>query len=183
MYVFSALVFLVSTVCKLLFAPRLEWSGFSPLIAVALFSGLMARDKKDAFFLPLVSLFVSDLAIELLYQAKLFPFAGLYQYQLVNYGLLLVSTLIGRAIKGTNPAQLGIGALLSPTVFFLSSNYLVWASAGQSFYPKTLAGLQTCYMAGIPFYARSVAATVLFLPLLMFGYNKIVEGRKVPSIA
>ena len=43
------------------------------------------------------------------------------------------------------------GVLASATSFFLLSNFMVWASGG--LYPHSVAGLASCYAAGIPFMA------------------------------
>ena len=41
--------------------------GFAPQISMALFGGAVLKDKKWAFALPLVSLFLSDLLYQVLY--------------------------------------------------------------------------------------------------------------------
>jgi hypothetical protein len=51
------------------------------------------------------------------------------------------------------------GVLASATSFFLASNFAVWASGG--LYPRTLAGLGTCYVAAIPFYRNDLVSTGL----------------------
>jgi hypothetical protein len=51
------------------------------------------------------------------------------------------------------------GALISATSFFLVSNFAVWA--GSHLYPRTLAGLATCYTAAIPFYRNDLVSTAL----------------------
>ena len=57
-------------------------------------------------------------------------------------------------------------ALASSVSFFVVSNFAVWAC--WAMYPKTLAGLMTCYAAGIPFFRRGVAGDMLFAAV-MFG--------------
>ncbi len=68
--------------------------------------------------------------------------------------LLREKTTLTRGIAAT---------LLGPTGFFLVSNFGVWAGAGRIMYPQTLAGLGTCYVAGLPFYRNDLAATALVL--------------------
>ncbi len=55
----------------------------------------------------------------------------------------------------------GTGVLAS-TAFFVVSNYTVWAAPG-SWYPHTLAGLETCYTAALPFYRNDLLSTLLVL--------------------
>ena len=57
--------------------------------------------------------------------------------------------------------RVAAGALLGPTSFFVISNYVVWAQGG--LYPHTLAGLQACYVAAIPFYRNDLASTSIVL--------------------
>jgi hypothetical protein len=67
-------------------------------------------------------------------------------------------------------------ALTSSVSFFLVSNFGVWAA--YNMYPKTLPGLISCYVAGIPFYQHRFAGDLLFtavffaIPVLL----KLPEG-------
>jgi hypothetical protein len=54
----------------------------------------------------------------------------------------------------------------------------MWLSSG--FYPRTLVGLEACYMAAIPFFQNTVAGDLLFSALL-FGGFALLE-RKVPGL-
>ena len=180
---FYTLLVAVTTFAKLLFAPRLAWSGFSPIIAIALFSGMMIKDKSASFLLPLVSLFISDLIIEGLFQLKLFPFQGLYGYQLFNYSLLLISTLVGWAIKGKNFKSVVTAGFVGTTLFFLLSNFSVWFCSSEEFYTHDLAGLVKCFAAGLPFYSHSLIATYCFLPLILLGYNYLLSNKVSVALA
>jgi len=173
---FTLFVVALATASKLLFAAKIEWSGFSPVIATALFSGMIVKDKKLSFLLPLVALFLSDVIIQLLYVNHLFVFAGLYKYQMVNYALLLSATLIGWMLQGKSIAAVGLGALIAPTVFFLASNFLVWY--GSKTYSQDIAGLGLCYAAGIPFYKHALGATLVFLPTLIVMYNYVIKQKQ-----
>lgn len=176
LFLFTVFLIFIATACKLLFSPKLGWSGFSPIFAIALFSGMMIKDKSTSFLLPLIALFASDVLIELFYKLDMFPFAGFYSHQIVNYGLLLLATLIGWAVKGRNYSNLFAGVVAAPTVFFLLSNLSVWASSGAyQLYPKTMAGLIACYVGGLPFYERSLVATLVFVPVVIMAYNYIVK--------
>ena len=89
---FTAVLVALATACKYFFGPDLDWSGFSPVIAIALLAGMIIRQKKMSFILPLLALFISDAAIQFLYSRDLFPYAGFYSGQWVNYLLLLAVT-------------------------------------------------------------------------------------------
>ncbi len=180
---FTWILVALATISKLLFAAKIEWSGFSPIIAIALFSGMIIKDKSKSFLLPLVALFVSDMLIQAFYQLGWFPFAGIYAHQWVNYGILLSVTLLGWALKGRNYSSLLTGAIAAPTLFFLISNFLVWSGHGGLQRPLTFNGLILCYGDALPFYKHALAGTLLFLPALLFLYNYIVKGSSKLTLA
>jgi hypothetical protein len=62
--------------------------GFAPQIAIALFGGALITDKKYAFALPLLSMFISDVIFELLHINGLSNIGGFYSGQLINYAIL-----------------------------------------------------------------------------------------------
>src|SRR5215831_18043595 len=91
---FTILLAVLATACKYFFGADLGWAGFSPIIAIALFSGLIIKDRNLSFLLPLLALFLSDVSIQGLYKQGLFPYGGFYSGQWINYLLLLGCTLI-----------------------------------------------------------------------------------------
>ena len=179
---FTILLVALQVVCKLMFANNLAWSGFSPFIAIALFSGLIIKEKNMSFLLPLLALFISDAVIHVLYLNGRFAFPGFYSGQWINYLLLLSATLIGWILKGKKYSTLFAGAIAAPTVFFLASNFLVWAGS-QVTYTKDFNGLMNCYNAGLPFYRNSLIATIVFLPVILFSYNYLTKKKVVLTLA
>jgi len=181
--VFTLILVALATACKYLFGPDLDWSGFSPVIAIALFSGFIIKQKGMSFLLPLLALFISDAVIQLLYTQGLFPYAGFYDGQLKNYAILLAATLIGWALKGRNISSLLTGAIAAPTVFFLLSNFGVWMGTTEVTYTKDFSGLMTCYAAGLPFYKNALIATLVFLPGILLVYNYLTRNKAALTIA
>jgi len=168
----------VATACKFYFGPDIEWSGFSPVIAIALFSGFIIKEKSNSFMFPLLALLFSDLAIQVLYNQGLFDYPGFYGGQWKHYAVLLISTLIGWGLKGRSYASLLAGSLVSPVLFFLVSNFIVWTSMGaEAIYPKTFSGLMLCYEAGLPFLKNSMMATIIFVPAIALGYNLMTQRK------
>ena len=178
---FTALLVVAAVFSKLYFSTKLEWSGFSPIMAIALLAGMIIKDKSASFLLPLASLFISDIIIEVLFRFKLFPYEGFYGYQLLNYALLLVTTLVGWLMKGNKMSRVIGGAIIAPTLFFALSNLTVWFSA--SFYTKDLNGLTECYVAALPFYLHSLIATFVFLLVFLFSYNYITKSERKLLVA
>ena len=175
--VFTLLLVIVATVCKFFLGPDLDWSGFSPIFAIALFAGFIVREKGNSFLLPLLALFISDVLIHLMYTQGLFPYAGFYDGQLRNYAILLIATWIGWALKGRNLSSLLAGAIAAPTVFFLLSNFSVWLSVSEVVYTRDFNGLMSSYAAGLPFYKNGLISTLLFLPAILLGYNYIAKSK------
>ncbi|MBS1573992.1 MAG: hypothetical protein JST09_01710 [Bacteroidetes bacterium] len=180
--VFTIILIVLATACKFLFGPSLAWSGFSPVIAIALFAGFIMKQKDISFLFPLLALLISDVVIQALYENNLFPYAGFYSGQWKNYLVLLATTLIGLALKGRSRLSLLAGALIAPTFFYLLSNLNVWASQ-EILYPKNFSGLLQCYAAGIPFYRNSLIATIVFLPVILIAYNYIMRNKPVLTVA
>ena len=96
--------------------------GFAPQYAMAIFGGaLFVRDKKWAFLLPVVSMFLSDLLYQLLYNYGLSPIYGFYEGQWQNYLLFASLTCIGFLVKKINVPAVLAASLASPTVYFILS--------------------------------------------------------------
>jgi hypothetical protein len=180
---FTLILVVLATACKFFFGPDLDWSGFSPIFAIALFAGFIIRQKDMSFLLPLLALFISDAVIQLLYTQGLFPYAGFYDGQVKNYAILLSATLIGWALKGRNTGSLLAGAIAAPTVFFLLSNLGVWMGTTEVTYTKDFSGLMTCYAAALPFYKNALIATLVFLPGILLAYNYMTRNRAALTIA
>lgn len=180
---FTAVLVMLATACKFFFGPDITWSGFSPVIAIALFAGFIIRKKDMSFMLPLLALFISDALIHVLYLTGNFEYAGFYGGQWKNYLLILSATLIGWLLKGTRTGGLVAGGFLAPTFYFLASNYMVWQATTEAVYPKTFNGLITCYEAGLPFYKNSLAAMLVFLPVILLAYNYMTKKKVTLSLA
>jgi hypothetical protein len=161
--------------------------GFAPMIAMAIFGGSVIKDKKFAFLFPLLAMFISDGFYQLLYINGVGNIPGFYEGQLINYILFGGLTVFGFFIKNFNIKKIALASFAAPTVYFLISNFLVWASAspmaGLS-RPKTFAGLMMCYGDGLPFYPWSVASSFIF-SALFFGsyYFMITRPRKAEIVA
>lgn len=175
--VFTIILVVLATACKFFFGPELTWSGFSPVIAIALFAGFIMKEKDMSFLLPLAALFISDLVIQGLYSIGEFDYAGIYSGQWKNYLILMTAVLIGWGLKGRKRSSLLAGTFAAPTVFFLVSNFMVWMAATEVVYAKSFAGLMICYEAGLPFYRNSLIATMIFLPVILLSYNYITRNK------
>jgi len=162
--------------------PGRPW-GFAPQIAMGLFSGSILRGKASAFAMPLFSMLISDLIYQGLYMMNLTPIAGFYDGQWINYLLFMAITLIGFAVNPSRLMQIAGGCIGGTVFYFLSSNFAVWIGGGLDVnnmpYPKTLNGLSSCYVAGLPFLITSFIATLVFSTILFGGYYLINRSLKM----
>jgi hypothetical protein len=135
--------------------------NFSPIGAMALFSGAYLGRRGMAFVAPLGAMVLSDLVL------------GFYSAVWITYSAVALIVLIGwLALSRVSVVRLGMAAVASSVVFFLVSNFGTWAVGGM--YPHSLAGLAACYVAAIPFYQNTVAGD-LFYTTLLFGGFRIAE--------
>ena len=128
---------------------------FSPVTAIALFGGLNFNDKRVAFSIPLLILFLSDLII------------GISLINLFVYTGFLTIVFFGTKIKSIKFGNI----ILSSFIFFLISNFGVWIIG----YPKNIEGLILCYTMAIPFFGYSIAGDLFFGYLFKFSFGKITS--------
>ncbi len=135
----------------------------TPLAAIALFGGAHFADKRLAFLVPLAALLLSDLIL------------GLHSQMPGVYAGFALVVCVGFVLRGrTRALPVAVAALIGSCVFYLVSNFGVWATG--SWYPKTAAGLGACYVAGIPFFRNSLVGD-LFYTALLFGIFALAEKR------
>jgi hypothetical protein len=143
--------------------------NFTPVGAMALFSGAVVRDRRLAFLFPLLALFAGDL------------FVGFYKLalMLIVYASFLLSVLIGRFLQGRCTfLRISAATFLGSAQFFLISNFGVWWLLGT--YPKTAAGLASCYLTGLPLLWNTLAGDI-FYAILLFGAFALAE-RFIPIL-
>ena len=147
----------------------------TPVGAMFLFSGATFRSRRDSLLAPLVALLVSDYAvIRFLYAGKYGWFSP-YTWT----GFLLTGLLGWTLRKKLTLPRVAAASLAGSVVFFLVSNFGVWAAGG--LYPRTPAGLVECYLAAVPFFRNSLLGD-LFYNAAMFGsYSWLMHRR--PAVA
>jgi hypothetical protein len=156
--------------------------GFAPQWAMAVFAGAVIKDRKWAFIIPVLSMFVSDILYQVLYSGGLTNMPGFYEGQWQNYVLFTLLVFVGFAVRKINVLQIVVASVAAPTLYFLVSNFLVWASNGTTRgldRPKTFNGLMLCYADGIPFYRMSILATLVFSAILFGSYLFIRNYQQV----
>jgi hypothetical protein len=131
--------------------------NFTPVVASALFAGMVFRSRLLALTLPIAAMLASDFVV------------GWHDWRvmIVVYAALLLPALLGlwgrrlRAIAVLLPLALG-----SSLIFFVASNFAVWAFSGM--YTHDLDGLMRCYLLALPFLRDTLTGDVLWTAAL-FG--------------
>jgi hypothetical protein len=145
--------------------------NMTPIAAMALFGGACFRKRWVALLLPLAAMLLSDLALGY----TTYGLWRLVRSQPIVYACILATTAIGECIKNRrSPWQVVAASLAGSILFFVVTNFAVWASG--TMYPLTGTGLGTCYMMAIPFFGNTLAGDVGFT-FVLFGGLAIMENR------
>jgi hypothetical protein len=145
----------------------------TPIAAIALFGGACFADRKLAYALPLAALLLSDLVLA----CTRYSLSSMLALQPVVYACFFATTALGQCIRNRNSAwQVGVAALAASVLFFVVTDFAVWAADLGHLYPRTAAGLAACYVAAIPFLRNSLLGDAVFTALL-FGGLALLEKR------
>ncbi len=134
----------------------------TPIMAVSLLVGAVLP-RRWAFVVPLVAMLVSDVII------------GFYDVgvMLTVYASFSVVALLGVWLRNLQPSRILVGSLASSTLFFLTTNFAVWATA--DWYSKTWSGLMLAYELGLPFFRNMALGDVVYTGVL-FGTWAVVQN-------
>src|SRR5215813_918538 len=149
----AAILVLLAAVLRILPHP---WN-LTPIGAMALFSGSVFKERWLRFMFPLLALLAGDAVV------------GFHKLMFVVYLCFVINVAIGiRLGENRKPLRIAGATLLGAVQFFLITNFAVWTVF--TTYPKTLAGLATCYVAAIPFFWNTLAGDMIYTALLFGGY-------------
>ena len=144
--------------------------NFTPIAAMALFGGAYLN-RRYAILVPLLALFASDL------------FIGLYSPVIMVsvYGSFVLTGLIGIWLKKRrNPRNIILAAVGSSILFFLITNFSVWAAGS---YARDLSGLVQSYIMGLPFLRGTLAGDLFYTAAFFGGYELVLRFVKKPVLA
>jgi hypothetical protein len=137
--------------------------NFTPIASMALFGGVHFTKKKTALLVPLAAMYLSDLALGFFF----YDFGWFHGFMPFVYASFMLTVCLGFLVRRRlTPLTVGSAALAGSIMFFIISNFGVWLVS--NFYPKTPAGLLSCYVAAIPFFRNMLAGNV-FYTLVLFG--------------
>jgi len=126
---------------------------------MALFGGVHLN-KKRAFIIPLVIMFLSDLFI---------GFDSL-QMRIFVYGSFLITVLIGRLLKNNlSYKNIILASFASSTIFFIVTNFAVWAFT--PLYLKNIDGLFNCFIMALPFFRNTLLGDLFYTGAIFASYR------------
>ena len=138
---------------------------FTPVIASALFAAAVFRVGALSLAVPLVALGISDWLM------------GFYNWQvmIVVYAASMLPAVLMLIVgRLRSPVILVALAAGSSLVFFLATNFAVWAF--DALYSQDLAGLAACYLAALPFFKNTFAGDLFWTCALFGGYGLLRAG-------
>ena len=141
--------------------------NFTPIGAMALFSGAYVGRRALAFVAPLAALLLSDLVLGF-HSGMPFVYASVAAIAALGFIALSRVTLL----------RLAGAAVASSVLFFAVTNFGTWLLSGM--YPMSASGLAACYVAAIPFFQNTLAGD-LFYTGLLFGGFALLE-RVLPAL-
>ena len=157
----STLIFIAAVLVAALSRLLPHPPNFSPVVAMALFSGAVLMDRRLALIAPLAAMLLADLVL---------GFHGTMIFFYVAMALVVLSgRLLGDKRGVLTLAGAGLGGAL---LFFMISNAGVWWM--QELYPRDMTGLLACYAAALPFFHNTVIATFLYGGVL-FGLEGLLR--------
>ena len=142
--------------------------NFTPVLAVALFSGAYLTDRRAAFLLPLGLMLLTDIML------------GLHHTMAATWlsmaGIVAIGMWVRKRVTVTRAA---LGAVSGSVLFFLVTNFFAWFAL----YEQTWQGLTQCYLAALPFFRNTLSSTVLYTCVLFGAYETARKYLKSTSYA
>lgn len=150
--------------------------NFSPIAALALFGGARYSNRFAAYLIPLVALWVSDLFLNYAFYGRVVPF---YDGAIFTYFAFALIVLLGSVLlKKLSAGRLLVSALSASIIFFLVSNFGVWAFSGM--YPLTFPGITACYTAAVPFFRNTLTGDLVYSFVIFYAFA--IAQQQIPSL-
>jgi hypothetical protein len=139
--------------------------NFTPMAAIALFAGFIFIKRYMAVVAVISTMLLCDY----------FAFGSLSASWFGSKSMFVVYLALLFPIVFKNFLQKKLGvlrifgtAIASSTVFFLATNFAVWAFSPM--YEKTLEGLVLCYTMAIPFFQNTIAGDLIWSGVIFGAY-------------
>jgi hypothetical protein len=150
--------------------------NFSPIAALALFGGARYSNRYAAYLIPLFAVWISDLFLNYTFYGRFVPF---YEGAFFTYAAFAMIVLLGSvALRKFSAKNLLFTSLSASVLFFLVSNFGVWAFSG--LYPPTAVGITACYTAAVPFFRNTLAGDLIYSFAIFYGFA--IAQQQIPLL-
>jgi hypothetical protein len=140
----------------------------TPLTAIALLGGVYLT-RRWTILLPLTIVALSDSVI------------GWHSTVPFTWSAFALTGLVSWWVRvRPSMARIVTGSLSGSLVFFLLTNFGVWAT--QNLYPKTIEGLWQCYVAALPFLRNSLIGDVVCTAVLFGACGWLLSLKKPEAV-
>ena len=145
--------------------------NYTPVGAMALFGAAYFSKRYLAFLVPISAMVISDMVLNNVLYAQYFDgFVFFYSGFYWTYAAFIGIGLIGmHLLKKTKPHNILLASLSASILFFVVSNFGVWASGVM--YPKDFSGLVACYTTAIPFFQNTVLGDFVYSGVLFGAFE------------
>ncbi len=127
--------------------------NFTAINAIALFSTTYLVSLNASLFVVFASMFFSDLIL------------GFHSQVLSVYFCFGVTVLFGYFFRSRVLSNM----LASSVLFFIVTNFTEWLYG--TLYPKTIVGLELCYVAAIPFFGNQILGDLFYGLVIMSAFS------------
>lgn len=126
--------------------------NLASVAALGLFSGNVLKDKKLAYLLPLLAMFIADAYIQYMHVVYGNSMKGFYDIsQFFVYGAMVVITFLGTRMKDRKALRIAGYSIAGSLVFFVLSNFGTFLTG---LWGLNIEGLTTTYLMALPFYTK-----------------------------
>jgi hypothetical protein len=160
-------ILLVSTGVALRLVPHAP--GLVPLCAIALYAGARLP-RRWAILIPLAIMVISDLLLD---RAHGYPFYS--ASRVTSYAFFMGMAFWSSFVrKEASPMTRGGMSIAASTLFFLVSNFAVWAEGTGYHFPLTFPGLMSTYTVALPMYRNMLTADLIGTAVFFLAVTALV---------
>jgi hypothetical protein len=173
-----AIMILSAGAWRLLFSSsHTPLQNYTPIGAMALFGGCYFTDKWKAYLVPLLTLWLTDLALN--YFVYYHQIALFYQGFIWTYAAFALMVMAGTFINKVTINNVILASVVTALLHYIITDFGTWIDGRM--YPLTWQGFTACYIAAIPFLLKMLEANLVFGGL-MFGAFELAK-KKFPILA
>lgn len=151
--------------------------NFTPMAAIALFAGFIFAKRYMSVIAVVSAMLLTD------YFA--FGYLSPDWFASKSMAVVYLALLFPIVFRGFLQKKLGVlriagAALASSTVFFIATNFAVWAFSPM--YEKTFAGLVLCYTMAVPFFQNTIAGDMMWSGIIFGAYFALRNYANVSAL-